>query len=33
MRNIITITNEPKRGCGFRRPGGIYLRTDGISSP
>lgn len=31
--NITTITNEPKRGCGFRKAGGLYLRTDGISVP
>ncbi len=23
---------ENKRGCGFRKPGGIYLRTDSISA-
>jgi hypothetical protein len=27
--NIRTVI-EKKRGCGFRVPGGIYLRTDGI---
>ena len=28
--NIKTVY-ENKRGCGFRKPGGIYLRTDGLS--
>lgn len=27
--NVRTVV-EKKRGCGFRVPGGIYLRTDGI---
>jgi hypothetical protein len=27
--NIQTVI-EKKRGCGFREPGGLYLRTDGI---
>jgi hypothetical protein len=27
--NITTVI-EPKRGCGYRVPGGLYLRTDGI---
>jgi hypothetical protein len=27
--NIQTVV-ERKRGCGFREPGGLYLRTDGI---
>lgn len=27
--NIITVI-EKKRGCGYREPGGLYLRTDGI---
>jgi hypothetical protein len=29
MSNIQTVV-EKERGCGFRVPGGIYLRTDGI---
>lgn len=28
MLNIITVT-EGKRGCGYRKPGGLYLRFDG----
>jgi hypothetical protein len=27
--NIITV-REGRRGCGFRKPGGLYLRTDGF---
>jgi hypothetical protein len=27
--NIITVT-EKKRGCGYREPGGLYLRTEGM---
>jgi len=27
--NIRTVV-EKKRGCGYRQPGGLYLRTDGI---
>lgn len=27
--NITTVV-EKKRGCGYREPGGLYLRTDGI---
>lgn len=29
--NIQTVI-EPKRGCGYRKPGGLYLRTDGVGS-
>ena len=25
MATINTISNEPERGCGFRKPGGLYL--------
>jgi hypothetical protein len=28
MFNIQTLF-EGKRGCGYRKPGGLYLRTDG----
>lgn len=28
----ITILREKPRGCGYRKPGGMYLRTDGIGS-
>lgn len=27
--NIATV-HESKRGCGYRQPGGLYLRTDGL---
>lgn len=27
----ITSTTEGKRGCGYRKPGGLYLMTEGIS--
>lgn len=27
--NIATV-HERKRGCGYRQPGGLYLRTDGL---
>lgn len=27
--NIVTV-HEKKRGCGYRQPGGLYLRTDGL---
>jgi hypothetical protein len=27
--NIATV-HEKKRGCGYRQPGGLYLRTDGL---
>jgi len=30
MENIKTVY-ENKRGCGFRKPGGIYLRVDGLA--
>ena len=30
--SIMTIRNEGKRGCGFRKPGGTYLVTDGMSA-
>lgn len=33
MATVKTITNEPKRGCGFRKPGGLYLVCDGLSTP
>lgn len=31
MANIITICNEGKRGCGYRKPGGKYLMSGGPS--
>ena len=33
MPTITTITDEPERGCGLRRPGGIYLCSDGMGLP
>lgn len=35
MNNIKLVVNESRRGCGFRKPGGIYLVTDpgGFSCP
>lgn len=30
MPNVQTIVNEAKRGCGFRKEGGLYLITDGL---
>lgn len=31
--NIKTITNEPRRGCGFRKEGGLYLVSGGLMMP
>lgn len=33
MANIKIIHNESARGCGYRKPGGIYLRGDGLAAP
>ena len=33
MTNIKTINNEPSRGCGKRKPGGIYLIASEWGSP
>lgn len=33
MATVVTILNEAKRGCGFRREGGLYLRADGPGFP
>lgn len=30
---ITTITDEPERGCGFRKAGGIYLCSSGMGYP
>lgn len=31
--NIRTIVNEPRRGCGYRKPGGLYLIAGRPSTP
>jgi len=31
--NIVTITNEAERGCGFRREGGMYMISMGVMEP
>ena len=28
-----TVYDEPARGCGFRKKGGIYLVSDGLAAP
>jgi hypothetical protein len=33
MATVRNVHNEPARGCGFRKPGGIYLRTDNLGAP
>jgi hypothetical protein len=33
MSTIRTVVNEPKRGCGLRKEGGLYLMADGPSAP
>ena len=33
MPEIKTILNEPKRGCGFRKAGGLYMISEGLSTP
>lgn len=30
---ITTITNEAKRGCGYRKPGGLYMMAGGVMAP
>ena len=30
MATITTITNEPKRGCGYRKAGGMYVVSGGL---
>jgi len=32
MATVHTITNEAARGCGFRKEGGMYLISNGLSS-
>jgi hypothetical protein len=32
MPTIIDIIDEPKRGCGFRKEGGLYMRLDGAGA-
>ena len=31
--SITTIVNEPLRGCGYRKPGGLYLTSSGPFAP
>jgi hypothetical protein len=33
MNSAIRVSREGKRGCGFRKPGGIYLVSDGPGRP
>lgn len=33
MATIHTITNEARRGCGYREPGGFYLMGDKMARP
>lgn len=31
--NQVKVSVESKRGCGFRKPGGLYLVSDGLGAP
>lgn len=33
MANVRKIVNEARRGCGFRRKGGLYLMSGGLANP
>lgn len=33
MPNTVTVRNEPERGCGYRKAGGLYLVAGGAMSP
>jgi len=33
MANVRVITDEGKRGCGYRKKGGLYLMCDGVGTP
>ncbi len=32
-QNDVPIVREGKRGCGYRKAGGLYLRSDGLGQP